>query len=155
MKTLKKAFTKTILGTLEIEYDDFVRAIHFVEVSGEIKNDSITEPGLSCIKQLNEFFRGERKTFDLPIKIDGTAFQKSVWNKLREIPYGETRSYGEIAAALGNPKSARAVGNACNLNPMLIVVPCHRVVGKDGSMIGFAAGLERKRKLIDLEKVNI
>ena len=103
-------------------------------------------------EQLTEYFAGARKAFDLPLGPRGTAFQLSVWMRLREIPYGETRSYGQIASELGLPPGgSRAVGLANGANPLSIVVPCHRVVGADGSLTGFGGGLDRKRFLLDLE----
>jgi|tagenome__1003787_1003787.scaffolds.fasta_scaffold20965479_5 methylated-DNA-[protein]-cysteine S-methyltransferase len=102
--------------------------------------------------QLEEYFAGERRAFDLPLGFDGTAFQQQVWRALLEIPYGETTSYGEIARRIGKPPSAsRAVGLANGSNPIAIVVPCHRVIGTNGSLTGFGGGLERKRTLLDLE----
>jgi methylated-DNA-[protein]-cysteine S-methyltransferase len=102
--------------------------------------------------QLSEYFAGERKMFDLPLAPKGTAFQLKVWLALRRIPYGETRSYGEIAAELGlAPTASRAVGLANGANPLPIVVPCHRVIGANGALTGFGGGLERKRFLLDLE----
>ncbi len=103
-------------------------------------------------KELREYFAGDRKRFTFPIAPKGTAFQKAVWAALRDIPYGETRTYGEVAAAVGRPKAARAVGAANHANPILIVTPCHRVIGADGSLTGFAAGMERKKFLLALEK---
>lgn len=102
--------------------------------------------------QLGEYFAGARRAFELPLGPQGTDFQRSVWLRLREIPYGETRSYGAIAAELGLPPGAsRAVGLANGANPLSIVVPCHRVIGADGSLTGFGGGLARKRFLLDLE----
>ena len=101
--------------------------------------------------QLEQYFRAERRDFDLELKLDGNAFQLAVWTALREIPYGETVSYGEIARALGHPEAPRAVGSANGRNPVAIVVPCHRVIGADGSLTGYGGGLERKRFLLDLE----
>ncbi|MFT4050518.1 MAG: methylated-DNA--[protein]-cysteine S-methyltransferase, partial [Solirubrobacterales bacterium] len=95
-------------------------------------------------RQLADYFSGERDSFDLPLDPDGTDFQKRVWLALREIPYGETRSYGEIAAAIGSPTAARAVGGANNRNPIAVIVPCHRVIGSGGKLVGYAGGLERK-----------
>lgn len=103
-------------------------------------------------RQLDEYFRGERRTFDLPLDVVGTAFQLAAWAALREIPYGETRTYGEQAARLGDKRRARAVGMANHRNPVSIIVPCHRVIGSDGSLTGFAAGLEVKRFLLDHER---
>lgn len=104
-------------------------------------------------RQLTEYFAGERKEFDLPLASDGTEFQKRVWSELRRIPYGETASYGEIARRLGyDPAISRAVGAANGANPIPIVVPCHRVIGANGKLTGFAGGLERKKALLDLEQ---
>ena len=111
-----------------------------------------TELILQCKMQLDEYFRGERKTFDLPLAPKGTDFQKNVWNALQEIPYGETKTYGEIAAAVGNPKAARAVGMANNKNPIGIIIPCHRVVGANGKLVGYAGGMEKKEWLLQLER---
>jgi len=102
--------------------------------------------------QLAEYFAGERREFSLPLAPKGDAFQQKVWALLRAIPYGETRSYGQLAAELGDPHLAQAVGRANGRNPLSIVVPCHRVVGGDGSLTGYAGGLERKRFLLELEE---
>lgn len=102
-------------------------------------------------EQLAAYFAGERTAFDVPLDGRGTAFQRRVWAALREIPYGETRTYGELAAAIGAPTASRAVGLANGRNPISIVVPCHRVVGAGGSLTGYAGGVERKRALLDLE----
>ncbi len=102
--------------------------------------------------QLQEYFAGRRKAFDLPLDLQGTEFQKRVWQALLEIPYGETRSYSDIAAASGNARAVRAAGMANHVNPVVIVVPCHRVIGKNGSLTGYGGGLERKQFLLDLEK---
>lgn len=102
--------------------------------------------------QLQEYFRGKRTAFDLPISLKGTPFQLAVWNSLLEIPYGEVRTYGQIAARLGNPNAARAVGQAANRNPLWIVVPCHRVIGRNASLTGYAGGLNMKRTLLELEQ---
>ena len=103
--------------------------------------------------QLSEYFSGTRKQFDLPILLAGTGFQKKVWQALTGIPWGETRTYGQIAAAIGNPQGSRAVGMANHRNPIPIVVPCHRVIGAGGSLTGYAGGLDIKRKLLELEGV--
>ena len=102
-------------------------------------------------QQLSEYLKGERKSFDLPLRMKGTDFQQRVWNALLGIPYGETRSYKQIAEAIGNPKAVRAVGMANNRNPLLIVVPCHRVIGADGKLVGYGAGIEKKEFLLRLE----
>ena len=102
--------------------------------------------------QLREYFAGERSSFDLPLRPAGTPFEQRVWDELRRIPYGETTSYGEIAARIGEPAAARAVGRANGRNPIPVIVPCHRVIGADGSLTGFGGGLACKRALLDLER---
>ena len=115
------------------------------------------EEGLTALlerafQQLEEYFAGKRKQFDLPLSLRGTEFQRQVWAALRDIPYGETRSYGQIAQAVGRPKAVRAVGMANHRNPISIIVPCHRVVGADGSLTGYGGGLENKKFLLALER---
>ena len=102
-------------------------------------------------RQLNEYFEGARREFDLPLRPEGTAFQKDVWNALCQIPYGQTRSYAEIARSVGRDKAFRAVGMANHNNPISIIIPCHRVVGADGSLTGYGGGLDKKRFLLRLE----
>ena len=102
-------------------------------------------------RQMNEYFSGRRRSFDLPLDLRGTDFQRRCWQKLLKIPYGETRSYADIARAIGNPAAVRAVGLANGQNPIAIIVPCHRVIGSDGSLTGYGGGLETKRKLLELE----
>ena len=102
-------------------------------------------------RQLTEYFAGKRTQFDLPIEPRGTQFQKKIWQALREIPFGQTRSYLDLAKAAGSPRAARAVGAATGKNPLSIVVPCHRVIGADGRLNGFAGGVETKAKLLALE----
>ena len=114
----------------------------------EIKESSLTK---KAKKQLDEYFSGKRKLFDLPLNLRGTDFQRSVWSKLTEIPYGETRSYGDIAKAIDNPLASRAVGMANNKNPISIIVPCHRVIGANGSLTGYGGGLDAKTYLLKLE----
>lgn len=101
--------------------------------------------------EIMEYLDGKRRHFDFPIELHGTDFQKKVWAQLQKIPYGETRTYKEIAEAIGNPKASRAVGMANNKNPVFIVVPCHRVVGSDGKLTGYAGGLDMKAALLELE----
>lgn len=106
---------------------------------------------LEADRQLQEYFRGERQTFDLPLAAQGTPFQMKVWEALRQVPYGETRSYKEIAIAVDNPKGMRAIGMANNRNPISIITPCHRVIGANGKLVGYAGGLALKEYLLDLE----
>ena len=108
-----------------------------------------------AFRQLQEYFAGERREFSLPYALHGTEFQKKVWAALAAIPYGQTRSYRDIAAAVGNPKAVRAVGAANGKNPLWIILPCHRVVGADGSLTGYAGGLEMKKRLLELEKTSL
>ncbi|MFD4673399.1 methylated-DNA--[protein]-cysteine S-methyltransferase [Lentzea sp. NPDC058450] len=103
-------------------------------------------------RQLDEYFAGTRRRFDLELAPRGSAFEQSVWKLLVEIPYGETRTYGQLAASLGDPAAAQAVGNANGWNPISIIVPCHRVVGSKGTLTGYAGGLTRKRYLLELEE---
>ena len=106
-------------------------------------------------RQLEEYFSGSRREFDIPMDMGGTDFQKKCWQALMEIPYGETRSYSDIAMQVGSPKGVRAVGMANHVNPIPIIVPCHRVVGKNGSLTGYAGGLDMKTWLIEHEKRHI
>lgn len=114
------------------------------------ENDPIL---VKAIKQLEEYFSGDRTEFDLPIAAVGTEFQQRVWQALTTIPYGETWSYQDLANAIGNPKAVRAVGLANGKNPVSVIVPCHRVIGKNGKLTGYAGGVERKSKLLELERM--
>ena len=107
----------------------------------------------NCRTQLEEYFEGKRKTFDLRFAQQGTDFQREVWQLLREIPFGKTVTYRQLAIKMGKPGAERAIGNACSKNPYLVVVPCHRVVGTNGKLTGYAAGLRRKRAMLDLENL--
>jgi O-6-methylguanine DNA methyltransferase len=109
------------------------------------------EHNVALARELDAYFAGKLRQFTVPLDLRGTAFQLRVWQLLCEIPYGETRSYGQIAQALGNPKATRAVGQANGRNPIAIIVPCHRVIGSDGGLTGYGGGLHRKRALLDLE----
>ncbi len=109
------------------------------------------EPFAEICEQLDRYFAGERREFDLALAPRGSGFDRRVWDALREIPYGETTSYGELARQIGYPDRARAVGAANARNPIAIVIPCHRVIGADGSLTGYAGGIERKRRLLELE----
>lgn len=122
---------------------------------GHVQMDAVQEktPLLTeAWGQLEEYFAGSRRVFDLPLMPQGTDFQRRVWDALLTIPYGETRSYGEIAALAGSPKAFRAAGMANHNNPISIIIPCHRVIGKNGSLTGYGGGLEAKRFLLELEK---
>ncbi|MDR2162897.1 MAG: methylated-DNA--[protein]-cysteine S-methyltransferase [Clostridiales Family XIII bacterium] len=131
---------------------DSITRLFFTEQSEPDYTESETPVVLEAIRQLREYFDGERRDFDLPLELSGTDFQLSVWNALRGIPYGQTRSYAEIAREVGHPKSFRAVGMANNRNPIAIIIPCHRVIGSDGSLTGFGGGIETKSWLLELER---
>lgn len=149
----------SIVGNLLLTSDDQCLTRVCFEVSRNrppLEDDWKEHPSHPVLKtarhQLEEYFAGKRRTFDLPLGPQGTPFQQSVWNALRTIPYGETQSYGDIARAIGKPKAVRAVGAANGANPLPIVVPCHRVVGADGSLTGFGGGLPHKKRLLALER---
>jgi methylated-DNA-[protein]-cysteine S-methyltransferase len=138
--------------------DGVLEELHFANSPGQEKifgdrlNYQYDEAGFTkVIQQLSEYFAGKRQVFDLKISPRGTAFQQSIWQELRKIPFGKTESYGEIARRVGSPKASRAVGMANSKNPIPIIVPCHRVIGKDGSLTGFGGGLEVKKQLLKLE----
>jgi O-6-methylguanine DNA methyltransferase len=139
------------LGTLVIGHTD--AKIVSVKLVSETNLPHCPSP-LSDLAagQIMEYFQGKRKDFDLPIYAPGTPFQMAVWHEISRIPYGQTRSYGQIAAILGNPRASRAVGQAANRNPLWIIVPCHRVVGKNQALTGYAGGLEIKQALLELEQ---
>ncbi len=118
------------------------------DLEGENKSTPLLD---EAAKQLEEYFKGQRQVFDLPLNPQGTVFQKQVWQALCQIPYGETRSYKDIAEMIGNPKACRAVGGANNKNPIMIVIPCHRVIGANGKLVGYGGGLNIKEYLLNLE----
>ena len=128
-----------------------VAAVRFGDLSGgaPARRTELTD---LAAEQLREYLAGKRKSFTVPLAPNGTPFQMRVWAALRTIPYGETRSYGRIAALIGNPKACRAVGTANNRNPIAILIPCHRVIGADGSLVGYGGGLPLKRRLLALER---
>ncbi|MFG2261616.1 methylated-DNA--[protein]-cysteine S-methyltransferase [Streptomyces sp. NPDC048720] len=118
----------------------------------ETFGDPDDTPFAEAREQLSAYFAGELKEFTLELRLSGSPFQRGVWDRLTRIPYGETRSYGELATELGNPKASRAVGLANGRNPIGIIVPCHRVIGAAGSLTGYGGGLDRKRRLLDFER---
>lgn len=135
---------------LKIGYSD--SAIHYIVKSDEEGSGTASEMSELAAKELDEYFSGKRKSFDLPLEPQGTEFQRKVWNALLEIPYGETRSYKDIAEKIRNPRACRAVGGANNKNPIVILIPCHRVVGSHGGLVGYGLGLPMKQQLLDIEK---
>jgi methylated-DNA-[protein]-cysteine S-methyltransferase len=151
---IRYAFYDFEFGILKIGYTD--TAVVLLKRSEQIDADN--EPSMLsdlAFEQICEYLKGQRKVFDFPYELHGTEFQKEVWNNLRQIPHGETRTYKQIAAAAGSPKASRAVGMANNKNPLMIVVPCHRVVGADGNLIGYAGGLDMKKALLKLERSRV
>lgn len=137
------------IGKIYIEEEnEHIVQISFSEIFGEENETQLIKE--TC-KQLSEYFEGKRKVFTIPIATKGTTFQKQVWQALCEIPYGKTCSYKDIAIKIGNPRASRAVGMANNKNPIAIIIPCHRVIGKNGNLTGYAGGLEIKDFLLEKE----
>lgn len=138
------------IGLIEISGTaDAVRSLNFVEEQQDVfhSNELVDQ----AMEEIEEYFNGGRQEFDVPLDLQGTVFQKAVWRELLQIPYGSTASYGDIATAIGKPKAARAVGGASHLNPIALIVPCHRVIGSDGSMTGYGSGIWRKEWLLKHE----
>lgn len=147
----KCAFYDFEFGILKIGYTD-TAIISLKQVNQiDVDNEHSTLSDLA-FDQVRQYLEGHRRAFDFPYELHGTEFQKKVWNALCQVPYGETRTYKEIASVVGNSKASRAVGMANNKNPLLIVVPCHRIVGTNGNLIGYAGGLDMKKALLDLEQ---
>ena len=143
----------SIIGDIFISADEnFLLSVQFVNHNFiENKENKIIR---QTIKQLDEYFNGKRKKFELPLNPKGTEFQKKVWQQLMNIPYGKTSTYKDIATLIGNTNASRAVGNANNKNPIAIIIPCHRVIGSNNKLTGYAGGLDKKEKLLNLEKNN-
>lgn len=142
------------LGRVGVAENGFALThVQFEEEEPPLRGEERETPLLKeAAAQLKEYFAGLRKEFDLPLSPKGTDFQQKVWAALQRIPYGETRSYRQVAEAVGNPRGCRAVGMANNRNPISILIPCHRVIGKDGGLVGYGGGLDRKKWLLALEK---
>ncbi len=146
------AFYETKLGAFCLEYEN-EWIIGIKKIKSLPKESTLKTPLTDkAFSQIEEYLSGNRKTFDFAYQLKGTPFQKKVFQALLDIPYGQTRSYKQIALAIGNEKASRAVGLANNKNPLLIVVPCHRVIGSSGKLVGYAAGLKIKQFLLDLER---
>jgi methylated-DNA-[protein]-cysteine S-methyltransferase len=149
---MRYAVISTPLGPVTLaSTDKGLASVHFgnhVPLDGLVDNES----NRRFIRQIDEYFHGERKQFDFPLDFSGTSFQMAVWRELLKIPYGQTRSYGDIARNLGKPGASRAVGMANHENHIAIVIPCHRVVGRDGSLTGYAGGIHLKQQLLSLER---
>lgn len=147
----KKAYYKTPIGTAEIVGSE--NGIQSISVLDEEIETSSHVPDFlkDCVTQLDEYFKGERVEFDLKLNPQGTTFQQSVWEELNNIPFGKTRTYMEQTKKIGDPKAIRAVASANGKNPIWIVIPCHRVIGADGSLTGYAGGIWRKKWLLEHE----
>jgi len=149
-----RAVLETKSGPIHIEVDSEGAVIR----CGFSSKVEVSNPGSGnvqpALNQLREYFAGERRSFDIPVHMEGTEFQKRVWVALLAIPFGQTISYSELARRVGSPKAVRAVGRANGANPIAVIVPCHRVIGSNGSLTGYAGGMERKRELLMLEGVN-
>ena len=139
----------TIIGKIFIaEKNGFIAQVYFKEISAEKKETALIK---KTYLELAEYFNGKRQIFNVPLSPEGTPFQKKVWEELKKIPYGQTATYKEIAKGIDNEKACRAVGMANNKNPIAIIIPCHRVIGSNGSLTGYAGGLTVKNKLLQIE----
>ncbi len=148
---MEKAFLKTPLGIASVEGDEQgISRISILDTQ-DVPSEKVPDSLKDCVKQLQEYFSGERKKFDLKLNPQGTEFQQKVWQTLQQIPYGKTISYMELSLKVGDIKAIRAVAAANGKNPLWIVIPCHRVIGSDGSLTGYAGGLWRKKCLLDHE----
>ncbi|RLC23472.1 MAG: cysteine methyltransferase [Deltaproteobacteria bacterium] len=151
-------YFKAPLGRLLLTGNDLLESLHFPQ--GKTRKEPETDwvykekLFLGAMEQLEAYFKGELTQFDLELNAQGTQFQKMVWQELVKIPYGEIISYSELAKRIGNPNASRAVGMANGKNPISIIIPCHRVIGKNGSLTGFGGGLEVKKNLLEFEKRN-
>jgi methylated-DNA-[protein]-cysteine S-methyltransferase len=149
---MQKAITyvESPIGLLEISGEgEFITAVYFVE---EAVEETVLSPAVEkCAQQLHEYFEGRRREFTMPLRPEGTEFRKKVWAQLQYIPFGETISYLELAKQLGDPKCIRAAGSANGKNPVSIIIPCHRVIGSDGKLVGYGGGLWRKKWLLNHE----
>lgn len=151
------AFYPTSLGLISIvEKNGVIIELFFGKEHKSIDCVEQETPVLrEAARQLEEYLDGKLKSFNLPLAPEGTDFQQTVWAALRDIPYGETRTYKQVAEVIGKPEASRAVGAANNKNPILIITPCHRVIGTDGKLVGYAAGLAVKEKLLEMEKNHV
>jgi methylated-DNA-[protein]-cysteine S-methyltransferase len=143
------------IGLLEItSTDDAITSVQFVD--GKSQPESALNPVClrNCRAQLDDYFKGNLKDFDLPLQLEGTQFQVQIWNELARIPYGKVTSYFSLARKVGNPNAVRAIGNANSKNKLCLVLPCHRVIGNDGKLVSYAGGLTRKQWLLEHEQNN-
>lgn len=156
MEQWHRTFYKSPLGEIEIKGSDKeICSINFVKGKKRESASSHSPALKECVKQLDEYFKGKRKIFELMLRMGGTDFQKAVWLSLLGVGYGETASYGDIAKSIGRSKAVRAVGNSNRLNPIGIIVPCHRVIGSSGDLTGYGGGLWRKEWLLEHERKHL
>lgn len=151
---MNKGSFDSVIGRIVVEDDGSFITRVYVD-NAFIGSGDNSRLFITAKTQLEEYFCGKRREFDIPIRLNGTEFQKAVWNALLTVPYGKTASYKDIAAMIGKPKAARAVGGANNKNPIIIIVPCHRVVGADGGLTGYACGTDIKQTLLNIEKNSV
>ena len=147
-----RAYYRSMIGLLEITgTQKEILSVNFVKKKGQA--EAALSPALkTCLRQLDEYFRGKRQKFSVKLSLRGTAFQKRVWGELVKVRYGKTASYRDIAKAAGRPRAVRAVGNTNRLNPVSIIVPCHRIIGSDGKLVGYGGGVWRKAWLLEHER---
>ena len=152
LRSMQYALLESPVGSLVVACTP--RGVASIKFGNSLPPDTVADEQANrkILDQLAEYFDGKRTRFDLQLDVEGTPFQRAVWDELCRIPYGETRSYGEIARAIGKPGASRAVGMANHENPVAVVIPCHRVVGCDGSLTGYAGGLDLKAQLLSIER---
>jgi methylated-DNA-[protein]-cysteine S-methyltransferase len=155
MNDICRAYYPSKIGLLEITGTDReILSMNFV-IKKKPAGSTLSPALKTCIRELDEYFRGKRRTFSVRLRLEGTDFQKRVWRELLKVGYGKTASYQDIANAVGRPKAVRAVGNTNRLNPVSIIVPCHRIIGSDGKLVGYGGGLWRKEWLLKHERGQI
>ena len=152
MENIYRAYYRSEIGLLEIMgTQKEILSVNFVKKKGQ--GETTFSPALkTCLRQLDEYFRGKRQKFSVRLRLGGTAFQNRVWRELLKVGFGKTASYRDIAKAAGRPRAVRAVGNTNRLNPVGIIVPCHRIIGSDGKLVGYGGGLWRKKWLLEHEQ---
>jgi len=151
---MEKTFYLSSIGLLEIRGSE--KGIVSISFSANVDN-VIENPAClrDCVNQLHDYFNGKSKSFNLALDLEGSDFQKKVWNEILKIPFGKTKTYNDIAKKLGDKEAVRAVGNAVGKNPLAIVIPCHRVIGSDGKLVGYAGGIWRKKWLLNFENKDV
>ena len=152
-----KVYYSSPIGVIKIEgSNQGIEVVEFIDKYDKIDTEEVIDENTSlALKELEEYFNNKRKKFTVKINMEGTEFQKKVWQELLNIPYGKVASYKRIAEIIGNPKAARAVGNANNKNKIAIIIPCHRVIGSNNKLIGYAGGINRKKYLLELENIQL